>query len=251
MLGEKLIILTTAPDVDRFLDNKSVRDQFRDYDVACINYMIHYSFDILQVIKPKYLVLLDPCLYDISSLPEQPGVPDAVELSIVLEKIDWDCSIITNVLADFAVNNPCISYIRLSCFSTTLSRSRRPLLKRNLVNLGTNNVIFGAIFFGIIFGYKKVALMGCPNRALNAYMTEGGLHIIEHKHYYDAEAYEYTIPYEDLRIRKESFFSAINRRALINNTTIWNLGLLAREYGCEIINYSPQNGMDAFRTKEL
>ena len=251
ILGEKLIILATAPDVDRFLTNKSVQDRFRDYDVACINYMIYYSFDILQVIKPKYLVLLDPCLYDINSLPELPGIPSAAELAVVLEKIDWNCSIITNVLADFAVNNSNISYIRLSCFSAILSKRTRPFLKRNLANLGTNNVIFGAIFFGIVFGYKEIALMGCPYRSLNAYMTEEGLHVVEHKHYYDSEALEYTISNEELQAREESFFSAINRRAIVNNTTIWNLGLLAKEYNCEITNYSPHNEMDAFRTKEL
>ncbi|MCM1125501.1 MAG: hypothetical protein NC429_03435 [Lachnospiraceae bacterium] len=251
VLGEKLIILATAPDVARFLDNKSVQERFRDYDVACINYMIYYSFDILRVIKPKYLVLLDPCLYDINILPDLPETPNAAELSMTLENIDWNCGIVTNVLADFDVDNPYLSYIRLSCFSAKYSKYLIPMIKKNLINLGTNNVIMGAIFFGIVFGYKKIALMGCPNRSLNAYMTEEGLHVVEHKHYYDEKAYEYTVSYEELSKWKESFFSAINRRAISNNRTIWDLSLLAKEYGCEIVNYSPQNEMDAFMTKDF
>lgn len=250
-LGEKLIILATGPDVNRFLCEKSIQNRFCNYDVACINYMIYYSFHILQEIKPKYLVLLDPCLYDLDYPPDPMGIPSAAELAAVLEKIDWKCSIITNVLAEFMVDNPYLSYIRLSCFSASYSKYSLPLLKRNLINLGTNNVTMGAIFFGIVFGYQEIALMGCPYKSLNAYMTEEGLHVVEHKHYYDAEAFEYTISYEDLQARGESFFSAINRRAIVNNTTIWNLGLLAKEYNCEITNYSPRNEMDAFRTKEL
>lgn len=251
ILGEKLVILATAPDVNRFLSDKSVQKQFSDYDVACINYMIYYSYDVLHEIKPKYLVLLDPCLYDVNYLPEIAGIPSAAELAVVLEKVDWKCSIITNVLAEFMVDNPHLSYIRLSCFSAAYSKYSLPLLKKNLINLGTNNVIMGAIFFGMVFGYKKIALMGCPNRSLNAYMTEEGLHVVEHKHYYDEKAYEYTISYEELNKRKESFFSALNRRAISNNKTIWNLSLLAKEYGCEIVNYSPQNEMDAFVTRKL
>ena len=53
--------------------------------------------------------------------------------------------------------------------------------------MGMNNVIQGALYFAITFGYKKVAMLGCLYRHLDFHMESDGLHIKEHMHYYDNE----------------------------------------------------------------
>ncbi len=251
-MGTNLLLLATAPCVSNYFENESVRKQFEDYDIACINYMLYYSKEEVFQMKPKYLVLIDPCFYQehISSI-EAPPLPDYKEIAKILEEVNWKCYVVTTVFADFEVSNSHISYIRLSCFSSTYKEWKLPLFKSNYLNLGFYNVIQGALFFAIVFGYKNIAMLGCPYKPLNAKMTEEGLHVVEHKHYYDETTYEYTIPYEELLLREEGFFAGLNKRAYLSSRCLWDIKKLADRFGCNIINYSEDSRIDAFRVSKL
>ena len=251
-MGTKLLILATAPCVKNYFEKESVRQQFKDYDIACINYMLYYSKKEVFQIKPKYFVLMDPCFYqEYVVSPNEPPIPSYKEIAKILEEVDWDCYIVTTVFADFAIKNPHVHYIRLSCFSTTYKKWKLPILKANYVNLGYYNVIQGALFFAIVFGYKDVAMMGCPYKPLNTSMTEEGLHVVEHMHYYDTSPYEYTIPYEELHSREEGFFMRLNRRGYLSSRCLWDIKKLADNQGCNILNYSEDSRIDAFRVGKL
>ena len=252
MMGEKLLVLATAPCVSRYFENESVRRQFKDYDIACINYMLYYSKNEVFQMKPKYIVLIDPCFYQehVSSISEPP-LPSYKKIAKILEEVDWDCYVVTTVFAEFEVTNPHIHYIRLSCFSTTYKEWKLPLFKSNFVNLGFNNVIHGTLFSAIVFGYKNIAILGCPYKPLNVKMTEEGLHVVEHMHYYDDVPYEYTIPYEELLAREEGFFAHLNKRAYLSSRCLWDIKKLADYYGCKIVNYSEDSRIDAFRVGRL
>lgn len=251
-MGTKLLVLATAPCASNFLEKLSVRKQFEEYDVACINYMLYYSKKEVFDIKPKYFVLIDPCLYqEYISSPNEPPIPNYKEIAAILEEVDWDCYIVTTVFADFEVTNPHIRYIRLSCFSTGYKRWKLPLFKANYFNLGYFNVIQAALFFGIIFGYKDLAMLGCPYKPLNVKMTEEGLHVVEHMHYYDKDVYEYTIPYDELHSREEGFWERSYYRAHLSCKCLWDIKKLADSQGCRIINYSEDSRIDAFRVGKL
>ena len=251
-LGSKLLVLATAPCVSNYLEKPTVRKQFEEYDIACINYMLYYSKKEVFEIKPKYFVLMDPCLYqEHKASANEPPIPSYKEIAAILEEVDWDCYIITTVLADFEVKNHNIHYIRLSCFSSEFKKWRLPLFKANYINLGYYNVIQAALYFGIVFGYKEVAMLGCPYKPLNVTMTEEGLHVVEHMHYYDTDAYEYTIPYEELHSREEGFFERLYYRAYLSSRCLWGIKKLADSQGCVIKNYSEDSRIDAFRVGKL
>ena len=251
-LGTNLLILATAPCVSNYFEKESVREQFKDYDIACINYMLYYSQDFIFQIKPKYFVLLDPCFYqEYVTTGNEPPIPHYKEIAQILDSVTWDCYVVTTVFADFETTNPHIKFIRLSCFSTTYKKWKMPLFKSNYVNLGFYNVIQGALFFAIVFGYKNVAMLGCPYKPLNATMTEDGLHVVEHMHYYDTNVYEYTIPYDELLNREEGFFTRLSYRGYLSNRCLWDIKKLADYYGCNIINYSEDSRIDAFRVGKL
>lgn len=252
VLGEKILILATAPCASSFFEQESVRKQFEDYDIACINYMLYYSKEQIFQIKPKYFVLMDPCLYqEYVTSSNEPEIPSYKEIAKILEEVDWECYIVTTVLANFEISNPCIRYMRLSCFSTTYKKWKVPLFKRNYINLGYYNVIQGALFFAIVFGYKDVAMLGCPYKPLNVSMIEEGLHVIEHEHYYDTKIFEYTIPYEELHSREEGFLERLNKRAYLSCKCLWDIKKLADILGCKIVNYSKDSKIDAFRIGKL
>ena len=251
-MGDKLLILATAPCVSHFLEKPSVRHQFKDYDIACINYMLYYSKEEVFQIKPKYFVLMDPCLYqEYEVSPNEPWIPNYKDMAEILEEVDWDCYIITTVFADFEITNPHIQYIRLSCFSSTYKKWKLPLFRSNFFNLGGYNVVQGALFFGIIFGYKDIAMLGCPYRPLNVKMTEEGLYVVENIHYYDTNTFTYTIPYSELHKREEGFLMRSHKRAYASHRCLWDMKKLADSQGCKIINYSEESGIDAFRIGKL
>ena len=251
-MGTKLLVLATAPCVSNYFENESVRKQFEDYDIACINYMLYYSKEKVFQMKPKYLVLIDPCFYQEHIITvSEPALPSYKEIAKILEEVDWDCYVVTTVFADFEVSNPHINYIRLSCFSSAYKEWKLPLFRTNLLNLGFYNVIQGTLFFAIVFGYKNIAMLGCPYKPLNVKMTEEGLHVVEHMHYYDEKAYEYTIPYEELLSREEGFFARLNKRAYVSSRCLWDIKKLADKYECSIINYSEDSRIDAFRVGKL
>lgn len=251
-MGTKLLVLATGPCTSNFLEKQSVRKQFEGYDIACVNYMLYYSKKEVFELKPKYFVLMDPCLYQEHTLSlGDPPIPSYKEVAKILNEVDWDCYIITTVFADFEITNPHIQYVRLSCFSTTYKEWKLPLFKSNLFNLGGYNVVQGALFFGIVFGYQKIALLGCPYRPFNVDITEQGLHVFENKHYYDKNVFEYIIPYDDLHSREEGFVMRAHRRAYLSHRCLWGMRKLADSQGCEILNYSENSGIDAFRAGKL
>lgn len=257
-LGKKLIILATAPSVSAYFDYASVRSQFADYDIAMINFMVLHSQKELFMLKPKYLILMDPIYYDDSSwerLDVQPWMQeDILNVRKILNEISWQCNIITSVLADFenvGVNNPCLSYIRLSIWSKEYSIFWHGAFKRNLLNFGSNNVIMGALFFAITFGFENVALLGCPNKSLWYEMKVDGIHIHEHMHYYDKEREEDFIPNDKIINKYGSFSMRLNKRAYENCKTMYSLHKYAIKMNCSIINYSEGSMIDTIQQGEL
>lgn len=251
-MGSKLLVLATAPCASNFLERQSVRKQFEEYDIACINYMLYYSKKEVFEIKPKYFVLMDPCLYqEYTTSPNEPPIPSHRDIAAILEEVDWDCYIITTVLADFEVTNSHIHYIRLSCFSTKYKNWKLPLFKANYINLGYFNVIQGALFFAIVFGYKDVAMLGCPYRQPSIEMTEEGLHVVRNMHYYDTDAHEFMIPYKELHSKEEGYLEKLYYRAYLSYNCLWGIKKLADSQGCRIVNYSKDSNIDAFRIGKL
>lgn len=269
-MGEKILLLATAPCANDFFENESVQKQFENYDLAFINYMIFYSQDAVFKMKPKYFVLIDPIFYkddyfenmkqaddrivekiDYERIEKEHINPEKEKVVEILERIDWECYVVTTVLADFGIKNNNVHYIRLSCFGTKYKSNRLFLLRRNWANLGMNNVIHGALYFAITFGYKNIAILGCTYKNLNMHMEEDGLHILEHNHYYNLKQEEFVLSNEDLSKRNESYIGQISKRAVISSECLWNLKEYARLQGAVLTNYSRGSMIDAIPMGKL
>jgi len=253
-LGEKILLLGTAPSATYFFNYTSVRKQFEDYDIAMINFMPLFSKDEMFEIKPKYLILIDPIFYDNESWDrmnlEDWRREDVKKLRCVLSEIDWPCTIVTSVLENFrniGVKNTNLSYLRLSIFKTKYKKIKLNLFKCNIANFGTNNVIMGALYFAITFGYLQVAILGCPYRDVNYDMQPDGLHIHEHLHYYDLEREEVLIPYDELFSENESFSMKNHKRGYEGSKTMWQLRKYAELLGAKVTNYSEGSQIDSIR----
>lgn len=269
-MGNNILLLATAPCANDFFENESVQKQFQNYDLAFINYMIFYSQDAVFKMKPKFFILIDPIFYEDNFFDYKNEVEERIveeveydrarqkhintekeKIVAILEKIDWECYVITSVLADFGTKNPYVHYIRLSCLETKYKPNRLFLLKRNWATMGMNNVIHGALYFAITFGYKNIAILGCTYKYLDMHMEEDGLHILEHNHYYNLKQEEFVLTNEDLSKRNESYIGQISKRAVTSSECLWNLNKYARLQGAVLTNYSRGSMIDAIQMGKL
>lgn len=251
MMGDNILLLATAPCVQDFFDYESVRKQFEGYDLAFINYMMVYSEREVFIYKPKYFILMDPIFYEDNYFPEMPINPEKKKVVDIFNKIDWECYLVTSVLADFGIMNENVNYIRLSCFSAPYRKALKPLFKKNVLNCGIYNVIQGALYFAITFGYKNIAVLGCTYKYLEMFMDVDGLHILEHNHYYDLEKEEIILTNKELDERKRGFIEILNRRTYLSARALWDIKVYAMDKGCDIINYSEDSMIDAIKMGKL
>lgn len=250
-MGEKILLLATAPCVEDFFKYESVRKQFEGYDLAFINYMLVYSENEVMEYKPKYIILLDPIFYRSDYFGEGKINTEKEKVVTVLEKIDWECYLLTSVLADFGLKNQNIKYVRLSCFEVAYHKWALPLYKKNLVNMGLYNVMQGALYFAVTFGFKTIAVLGCTYKQADLHIEEDGLHIEGYPHYYNLDRTHEIIPIEVLNKLKESSVAQIYARGYKSLMCFWNLKKYADLFGAQIINYSEGSAIDAFSCGKL
>lgn len=250
-MGDKILLLATAPCVSDFFEYESVREQFKDYDLAFINYMIYYSQEEVFLYKPKYFILIDAIFYDDEFFKDKPYNPEKKKVVDVLERIDWECYVVTSVFADFGVKNEHVKFIRLSCFTSSYKKSTRTLFQKNYLNTGIFNVVQGALYFAITFQYKKIAVLGCTYKNLEMFMDVDGLHILEHNHYYDLTKKEIIITNEELDKRETGYIENLDRRAHISSKILWDLKKYAMDMKAEVVNYSEGSMVDSIRMGKL
>lgn len=250
-MGDKLLFLAPAPCVGSFFEKQSVREQFKGYDLAFINFMVLYMQKELFEYKPKYLVLMDPLFYSEIELKTNKVNEKKRLVKEVLEKIDWECYIITSVLAEFGLSNPNVKFIRLSCFMSSYKGGLLPLFKKNWLCLGVNNVIQAAIFFGITFGYKELAILGCTYKAPGMTMKEDGLHILGYDHYYDLNRRERVISNEELERNRGQYMLTISKKSIQSSRIFWDLNSYAKKMNCNVINYSEGSMIDSIKMGKL
>ncbi len=237
-MGDKILLLLSAPDAHNYFDHESVREQFSDYDLAVVNYMPVYSLDELRKYKPKYFIAIDPGFYQDDFMGEGTVNTEKVKLTEALRQVDWDCYFITSVLADFDIGNDHIKLIRLNCFSKGLNRFTYGLYKKNYVSPGFYNVVQAALYYSITFGYRDIAVMGCPYRSLQYEMMPDGLHIHEHNHYYDLNRDEVVIDYEALKRYRYGYNVQYHKRAMETSMILYYISQYADMMGADITNYS-------------
>jgi len=249
-LGNKLLILATAPEVKPFFEDESIRKRFEDYDIAVINRMPLCSEAEMHLIKPKYIVFSDSVFYD-DHLENGDINERKILVEQVLGRVDWECNVVVPVWASYSIDNSFIHYIKLSILNLDYNVLTRPLYNRNLANFGFNNVVMGAIYFGITFGYRDIAIMGFTYRNGEMYMDEDGLHTSSYPHYYDECTYPEVVGYDKLFDGKESYLLKRAKRAVESEYKLCELARYAHDMGVDVVNYTPRNCVDVFRTERL
>lgn len=251
VMGNKLLILATAPDANRFFEKENIREYFAEYDLAFLNKMPLCSSDELYRFKPKYIIFMDGIFYEDDFDGKGKGNERKDWVERILKGIDWECYIVTPCLAEFDVNNEHLHYIGLSPISVKYNRFFNSLYKKNIINTGLNNVVFGSLYFGVTFGYKEIGIMGFPYRPVYSYMDTDGYHVEGYAHYYDLDVHTKVISFENIFTGKESFMLKAAKRIVSSNKQLCNLALYAKENDVNIINYTENSCVDVFIHKHI
>ncbi len=249
-MGDKLLVMATAPSTALFFEKESVRKQFEGYDLAFLNKMLLVSEREAHMYKPKYFIFMDDIFFA-EKLNDGTVNKRRKDVEEALERVDWECYVVIPVLAELNVKNPLVKYIRIGIFSKGYKAPYKSLYRRNIFNPGYNTVVMGAIYYGITFGYDDIAILGFSYRPGYIYMDEYGLHVEDYMHYYDTEKSAEHIPFEEIMQNGESFMLRRSKRAVESSRILCDLALYAREMGTDVINYTPDNMVDVFRAGKL
>lgn len=252
-MGDKILFLFTAPSVRSFYEYESVQEQFKDYDLAAVNFTLAYSEEYMHRFKPKYFVLLDNIFFMESAREEIPDWmrDDCYRIFEALERIDWDCYVLTFPLGEMKISNPHIHFIYLSVFNRRYKAINKLLYPRNVVNCGSNNVLLGGLYFAITFGYKQIAMLGCPYRAIDYEKKPDGLHIYEHLHYYDDKPWNVFVSNEELAKMKTDYSMWLFKRQLASSYSLWDIVNYSRDMEARIVNYSAGSQITMLEQGEL
>ncbi len=146
--GQEVIILGNGPSLNE-IDLQEVARH--GMEIACVNYFPTKNEEFWRV-KPKYLVLFDPGFY----LKGESMPPEVKKLMVLLEKVDWELRIVGIQGETLPIKNENIIYEPVNTselYSDRLSKYLDALYKRNILNVGQQNVVIGA---GYYFVCKRV-----------------------------------------------------------------------------------------------
>lgn len=247
-LGERILILLNAPSANLFLENEANRKLFNDYDIAVVNYMPMYAEQFFFEVRPRYWIIIDPGFY----LEENAVNDEKQKVLAFLEQIDWKLTMVTSQLAEFNVMNSNIEYIKLPCINIKqMNFLNLFLAKRNYITYGLNNVAHAAIFFGITFGYRDIALIGFEYKMEKIYMDERGLVYEDYAHFYSTNPSCNRYSYEEINSHPKGILIEVFERKIESLRIFKLLREYADKMGAKIVNYTPDCCVEYFETRPL
>lgn len=256
--GKKLLILATGKSANEYWDNQGNQVEFEDYDILIMNRSIYKMEAQIFKKRPKYFAACDPIYWGAGSVAvSKELIADTYQRTkTVLEKIDWECYLVTTIHERFNLKNKNIHIIRLNA-SAYHSNSKicYQLYKNNFCSPSIKNVGQLAIYFGITFGYKELALIGMDfDFFKNLFCDENCLCGLYAEHQYDrldGKRVEAHLSQE----KYGSISNSVLAKYLLNiSDTFVSYGILsmyAETMSSKIINYSTESMIDCYEKKRM
>lgn len=256
--GKRMLVMATGKSANEYWDNPDVQDKFKDYDMLVMNRSIYKMEEQIFQKKPKYFAACDPIYWgeESASVNSNLAKDTFQKTKDVLERIDWECFLVTSIYEKFSIKNDKIHIIRLNA---TIYESDTQfcykLYRGNFCCPSLKNVGQLAIYFGITFGYKELAVIGMDfDFFKNLFCDDNCLVGLYAEHQYDRIDGKVV----EAHFSKEKY-GTINNSVLakyllnISDTfkTYGRLGLYAEKMGSKIVNYSTESMIDCYEKRKL
>lgn len=256
---EKLLILANGPSASDFWNKEDVKNIFGSYDIMCMNDAIFRKEKEIFRLKPCFFILMDPALFGTRVNENQAEKEHYGNIRqnvyAVLEKINWKAYIITNYHGEIRLKNENLTVIRLNKNTVLPSKDRYyKLYKKNLANPGLDTVLEGAIFFGITYGYKEIAMLGTEFSLFKYIVVDENNMLFNYsKHFYEEKLKD---PKAKAVTSEQYAFegSAVAYYLRRMSNCFWmfsELNKYAKYYDCKIYNYTEESMIDAFERRRI
>lgn len=256
---KKLLILANGPSAGEFWNKDEVRAAFSSYDIMCMNDAIFRKKEEIFKLRPRFFILMDPALFGDCPNENQAAREHygnvRKNVHEVLEKINWKANIITTYHGEIALQNANLTVLRLNG-NIILPKKEKyyRLYKKNLANPGIDTVLEGALFWGVTYGYKEIALLG-TEFTLFKYIEVDENNVLFNfsNHFYKEvlkDSNAKAVTKERFKFEGSAVAYFLHRMANCF-TMFYELNKYAEFYGCKIYNYTEDSMIDAFERRRL
>lgn len=239
-MGDKILIIGNGPSCNLYFENEK---KFLDYDKMVVNYFPQKSEEEFFRMKPKYMCIVDSKLFTEQFKPQK--------MFDILEKVDWDMFIIYPAEYKLKLKNKNIHYIRISAYEYVCSSNEKYQNKLYMKNQAVptfNNVINWGVYFSIVFGFRKIGLIGVENSMFqDVYVDKNNSIILKDKHYYGEKKIDYC---KEGIFEKGTFYLYMlsHYRNFFAHSI---LSKLAIENGRDITNYTTNSFIDVYKKEDI
>ena len=255
--GKKLLVLATGKSAKTFWESDDIQDRFSDYDIVIMNRSVYKMEKEIFELRPKYIALCDSIYW---GGKKKSYVGDAMaretydKTKAVLDKIDWDCFLLTSIHEKFDIENSRIRILRMNATPLdAIGKIGYKLYPYNFASPQIYNVSQLAIYFGITFGYSEIGLIGMDFDFFKNIVCDERCRIVDEvEHQYDVKdnkKIQLTVNRETEGEINGSVLAKYLRLLADTAATFGKLAIYAEKIGCKIINYAPNSMIDCF-TKE-
>ena len=182
---KSISVLGNGPSLKAFIETHNVLDK----DAICVNFSP--LTDAFYVIRPKYLVLIDPEFYNVSN-------ESVMSLSEAIRtKVTWEVTIITtkahlqkaaSLYGGKNIRFESLPQIPFEPRTKRFIEYRNRMFRKGITMPSAQNVAIAAIFMAINSGYKQVNLYGLEHSWLkDTYVSENNIPCLKDEHYYGTQ----------------------------------------------------------------
>lgn len=256
--GKKLLIMATGKSANEYWENPRNQEKFKDYDMLVMNRSIYKMEEQIFQKRPRYFAACDPIYWGEKSDSVDQELVNVTyqETKRVLEKIDWECYLVTSIFEKFDLRNNKIHIIRLNATTYDVESDWcYTLYEGNFASPPINNVGQLAIYFGITFGYKELAVVGMDfDFFKNLFCDADCLVGLYAEHQYDGKdgkVVEAHFDKEKYGTINSSVLAKYLRHISATFSAYGKQELYARKQGCKIINYSIDSMLDCYEKRRM
>ncbi len=242
----RCVILGNGPSL--LNDLESIENQKDKVDFFCVNHFADQ--EIFRIIKPKYMVVLDPYFWSIGADEYHKNKVNHT-FSRLVESVSWRFRLFVPIYADRKVFDPLKenNLIDLSIYNSINQKLEIKKLEKfgfrhYILAPYAINVVFHAIHLAIQMGYKFIDLYGIDSSVFKQYEVDqlsNELYVI-HKHFYGESR---KTPNEaGLRQQPLSLDEALQKEVDIFKGYKL-ISEYAREMGVTLLNFSSDSFVDS------
>lgn len=236
---KKVLILGNGPSLKETAIDEFINDSC---DIACVNYFPVRSNDFFDI-KPKYIILLDPIIFDNPDECDNPGLIRA------LEKVTWNLTIVTLQGMKLSINNPKISYDWI-CRTVVDYNYMRHILKflynRNILYSGAQNVMVGALYYFIANKAKYIWIAGLDMSEFRYMLVDENNDVWRDSCHFYVEKKESMTALEKRIGRERYYFHDRMEDYARGFKQFYLISLYAKDCNVVVKNLSPYSYVDVF-----